>query len=505
MDTTKKPVPKYGETVKNADGSIAGVAVFDPNTGKALAGAQQFNPNTGTAITADQLAPVQPLKLPENAPDTTASDFINRQIEGLNVSKEKSVIDTEAEKVATEKKTSIDALLAAMNDVGVVEDKQSQYEKEAGVDKFKKQRSEIQHAMEVESRVIKKNTDALLNDPTLTRGMALRMAGEAERISASKMADLAITEKAYGGLYQEALDIAKEKVEIQTKPLKRKVEKLEFAYNQNKDYFNDVQKAKLEGLIKTEDRKYNEEVKKKEDIEKYAITALQNGASQEVAKRIRESKTTGEAIEALGIYASDPLERRLKQIQITKALQSLSDGTIPTQAGTGQRQLSESEYKSFVSNQNVVTINDGARFRRALQDYKNAVEKYGTGEIFSAKGKGELTATYQTLVGTIKDYYKLGTLDNGVEKLVGLGVPKPNKLRIRDKRVINALETLTGQTDQTINNSVTQLANSPYADTIEFQTLVSQTLPSKSLSELSNEELLNASNNTVDNSSFYEI
>lgn len=43
-------VPQYGSQVTNAQGGVAGLAVFNPNTGAPLAGAGAYNPNNGMAI-----------------------------------------------------------------------------------------------------------------------------------------------------------------------------------------------------------------------------------------------------------------------------------------------------------------------------------------------------------------------------------------------------------------------------------------------------------------------
>ncbi len=205
-----------------------------------------------------------------------------------------------------------------------------------------------------------------------------------------------------------------------------------------------------------------------------AIKNNQSSLAGRLAALDPNSKTYSTDLQKLTGQLNDPvqeLDMAIKRQQLIKA----TNDNIPSGTSSGQlRQLDDTEYSKFTTNTNYKTIQDGARFERALSDYRDAIETYGTGEIFSAKGKGELNSTYQSLVATVKDYYTLGTLDAGVEKLVGLGLPKPDKIRIRDKKVLSSVDTQLGQVQKTMDVSSQQLLNSVYKDTVELASLLNE-------------------------------
>ncbi len=180
-------------------------------------------------------------------------------------------------------------------------------------------------------------------------------------------------------------------------------------------------------------------------------------------------------------------------------------------APTSLRQLTLEENTKLNSTPQSEAIYNGEKFTNALNSYKKAVEKYGTAEFLSATGKGELTTSYQAVVGAIKDYYKLGTLDNGVQKLVELGVPKPDSYFRRDSLVKSGIDNLVGIVANEMNTNAEALALTKYSNSIEGKSLIergSKIYNEKQLSKMDNATFLSTlpssgSLGSVDNKSFY--
>lgn len=136
----------------------------------------------------------------------------------------------------------------------------------------------------------------------------------------------------------------------------------------------------------------------------------------------------------------------------------------------GVRELSYEDNAKFNSTPEAKAIKDATSYAEAVKNYKSAIETYGTGEMFG-KGKGVLNEAYSSLVGATKDYYTLGTYDNGVQKLIALGIPEPSLTGLKVNR-IGALDSALGTAKDKIQRNVAQLSSTKFGNSVEFQTLV---------------------------------
>lgn len=256
--------------------------------------------------------------------------------------------------------------------------------------------------------------------------------------------------------------------------------------------------AKLKEL---EEKKKNEE-----EVGKMIAEAIPNAPASVIANAKKIAEKGGSKVEvgqALGIYGGDYLANQIKKAQLTKlglenkkAIQELYDNP------SGLKTLSYEENAKFNSTPQVKAINDANKYAMAIQNYKDAIEKYGTGEVMGT-GSGALGQAYSAVVGAVKDYYNLGTLDNGVQKLVDLGIPAPSVWGQKSARV-GALDEALGEASKTLKTNIDQLSSTRYKNTNEFKNLV-DTSSSVLMARMTNEELLasmpGASNSTNDNTS----
>jgi hypothetical protein len=242
-------------------------------------------------------------------------------------------------------------------------------------------------------------------------------------------------------------------------------------------------------------KKLDEQKKNSEDIQNMIIEATPNAPKDIIvrAKKIADQGGSKLAVaQALGVYGGDYLGNEIKKAQLyklglenKKAIQELYDKAD----NGGLRTLSYEENAKFNSTPEVKNINAANAYARAISEYKDAITKYGTGELFG-QGSGALGQAYSALVGATKDYYTLGTLDNGVQKLIALGIPEPSILGLRAGR-IDALNEALNQASQTLKANIDHLSSTAYKNTNEFKNLVDAS-SAVLMSRMSNEELLSS-------------
>lgn len=247
--------------------------------------------------------------------------------------------------------------------------------------------------------------------------------------------------------------------------------------------------------VEQEQKRIDEKKKAETDIQNMIIEATPNAPKNIIsnAKKLAESGASKLAVaQALGVYGGDYLGNEVKKAQLyklglenKKAIQEMYD-----KAGTGGlKTLSYEENAKFNSTPEVKNINAANAYARAISEYKSAINTYGTGEWFG-KGSGSLGQAYSALVGATKDYYTLGTLDNGVQKLIALGIPEPSVSGLKSGR-IDALDEALNQASQTLKANIDQLSSTAYKNTNEFKNLV-DTSSGVLMSKMTNEELLNS-------------
>lgn len=266
--------------------------------------------------------------------------------------------------------------------------------------------------------------------------------------------------------------------------------------------------------LKKEERDTAEKKASEIAISDMIIQATPNAPTNVIAnaKKIAEQGGSKLAVaQALGVYGGDYLGNEVKKAQLyklglenKKAIQELYD-----KANTGSlKTLSYEENAKFNSTPEVKNINAANAYARAISEYKDAINKYGTGEWFG-RGSGALGQAYSALVGATKDYYTLGTLDNGVQKLIALGIPEPGVVGLKANR-IGALDEALSQASQTLKANIDQLSSTSYKNTNEFKNLV-DTSSGVLMNRMTNEELLGSipgasgsmNNNTSTNQSFF--
>lgn len=278
-----------------------------------------MQPENQNIITTDSLQQAPEVKLPEMPVDTAATDFV-----GSVMVENENAIQKMAQNAGTERKDTTTDIQQLMMDIGAVENNQTTIEDQLGASKLAGQIGDIQSQIDVEGRALSNTIKNLYANPNLTQNLVSRKANEAQRTSASYMADLAITQQVLSRNYDRAIATAQRKVDILTAPLRTKLEAKKFGFEANKDLWSTQEKAQIENVIRKEERAYNDEKQRLNDINELAITARTNGAPDKLVQNVLNAKTREEAILALGQYASDPVDRAIKNAQLSKIQSELS-------------------------------------------------------------------------------------------------------------------------------------------------------------------------------------
>lgn len=263
------------------------------------------------------------------------------------------------------------------------------------------------------------------------------------------------------------------------------------------------QDIKTNLMLKELDRQKQNE----DESRKMLVTAIGQGVPQDRASKaqeiIKNGGTSDQVAQALGIYAGDVLDRQIKQAQLAKLGIDLAKGR--KELSTITKTLSPEDTAKFNSTPQVKDTQAAISYAKAVLDLKNAINTYGTGEVYSGYGKGQLGQAYSALVGATKDYYKLGTLDNGVQKLIDLGISEPSVWN-RSATQIGALDKALSAANETMKTNVNQLTRGAYADTVELDAITNDVaaiqLQSQSLDELLN-QIPGGNTKGVDNSAFF--
>lgn len=309
-----------------------------------------------------------------------------------------------------------------------------------------------------------------------------------------------------------AKDKAQQIVDLKYKPLEDELKFRQDQYKLNKDFLDEYDKKRSESLqvvLKKEaDALAEKKQKEKENNDLILNAQIQNAPANLVSKAMQVAKNGGtknEVAQALGIYAGDVLDRQIKQAQLQKLGLDIKKAKLDfTGDGSGLKQLSYEDNARFNGTPQVKDTRDAMSYAKAVSDYKSAINKYGTGEVWNGTGAGQLSQAYSALVGATKDYYKLGTLDNGVQKLIDLGISEPGFM-VRQSKQIGALDQALSSAKSTITTNMNQLASTKYSGSMEYQTLADE-IAKNQMSGMTLNDLLNqlpSSQPSGDTSSFW--
>lgn len=241
------------------------------------------------------------------------------------------------------------------------------------------------------------------------------------------------------------------------------------------------EQRRLDALKAKEDRAYDMQKTNMSIANDWAKTALEYGQSGIASKLMAldtASPTFSQDFAALTSRVQKPAapttsDWELKDVNGQSSWVNRRTQEIKPVGGTNSpTTLSYEDNAKFNSTPEAKAIKDATKYAEAVKNYELAINTYGTGELYG-KGKGALNEAYSSLVGATKDYYTLGTYDNGVQKLIALGIPEPSIWGLKSTRLGGLDSALTTAKD-TIDRNVSMLESTRYGSSVEFQNLVKE-------------------------------
>lgn len=270
---------------------------------------------------AADLGTVQPIALPPDTLSTTSTGF-SGFMEQYLVGQQEQIKEQQklAEKAQTEQSTQSDVMKETMRSLVGLPAQQAQMEQKAGIDEKTELVTKYTNQLEAEQQGLVRQVERIRkNDQGLFGGGMEQEINRVERESLTKQADLALLQSAANRDLSTAQGIIDRKIELMTEPLKLKLQFDQFFYNENKDQLTKAQDRQFQLMANSDKTALDFSASNQKQIHDAFIVAAQNGAPESVQKSILAASTSEEAMQAVGGYFVDPLDRQYKQAQIASA------------------------------------------------------------------------------------------------------------------------------------------------------------------------------------------
>jgi len=460
-----------------------------------------MNPTNNNTITADSLNPVAstaglPTQQFDNASTSGVTDSVASSISGQFDALNAQV--TAGQQNLESSQTDITSLMNSLT--GITADTQAA-ERASGVDTANtNQNAALTQLANLNAQAQSLNREAqaipLLTEENVvkgnrtvtTRGMASlnnkKLRENALRaLSIGQQSDIAMANLTGSRVaLQAAQDKAQKIVDLKYEPMEAALKIKQQQYDFIKDNLTAAEKKRGEALqikLTKEAAELAEKKQGEKDIEKMLINATSQDVPKDVLAEAQRFAKNGDKLgvaQALGVYTGDKLARDIQlsnlltdKAQRANIYSTISQRNRDTSAGISEKVLtkvqSSSEYK---------TISGILPAIKAIKDYRDSVEKYGSFESFSGKGKGEKRATYGNAISAWKTLAGLGALSGADFGLAENVIPAGGKLFARnstqlaqlDAALLNAVgqaEMLTTRMSQ-INPSASGLLQQQLSD-----------------------------------------
>lgn len=467
-----------------------------------------MTPEQTSAISLNSLTPQKPLNLPQVPVDTTDySQYITPTVTSLandyaNVNKNYNSVQ-EGQKSTAQSQLDIMGLLTGKtSDLQAAQDAAGVGSASTDLTNYVSQLANLnaqasslnREATAIPIQVQNESVGRGRTESGITPITTGRLRENALRaLSIGQQADVAAAAAAGSQL---RLNAAKEKaqqlVDLKYKPLEDQLAIKKQQYELNKDILSSIDKKRTESLnaaIKREETALAEKKANEKSVSELVVNASSQGAPTDIVSRAAKAKTEAEAAQILGVYAGDYLSTQIKKAQLQKLGLENQEAynKLYSTANGGLTTLSFEDNAKFNATPEAKAIKGAVSFANSVTNYKGAINTYGTGEVMGA-GSGVLNKSYETLVSATKDYYNLGSYDNGVQKLIEMGISPPSVFGQKSARVA-ALDEALKASKQVIKSNSDQLLSTNYKKTAELKQLL-DSANEVLVSSLSNEELL---------------
>ena len=201
----------------------------------------------------------------------------------------------------------------------------------------------------IDNRIMKKNREYDLalrdaEDTFGTRAQKNAIKNEIKKDYNRRLADLSIQQMALAGEYNDAVAEVNRKVELELADRRSELDALSFLYTENKDRLTLVEQREFNKKLVTEERVYQSEFAKTQQLEQMKLTMLINateaGAGPGTLDAIQGATSTASLLSLPGasVYTkskADRLAEQLASINVSKASRELDLLNNPPQTSQG--------------------------------------------------------------------------------------------------------------------------------------------------------------------------
>jgi hypothetical protein len=191
-------------------------------------------------------------------------------------------------------------------------------ENSAGIPDLQNQLTDITNQINTTDLNFRRERENIQNDQTLSMAQKNSRLRDVSFKQASNLADMEVIRSARSNTLSNLQAQVQRKADLQFADEKTRIDNLKFIYDNNEGKYKD----QLGEVIKKEDRaydlaktKYTNTEQQKADLVK---TSAQNGASNDILQGIMKSTTLDEAYGLAKNFLENPLDRAIKQAQLTK-------------------------------------------------------------------------------------------------------------------------------------------------------------------------------------------
>ena len=255
---------------------------------------------------------------------------------------------------------------------------QSDLEEETGLQKKKEAKTAI------DNKIMKKQRefDLALRDAQDTFGTRAQKSAIKAEISKDynrRLADLSIQQMALAGEYNDAKSYVDKKVELEFQDRRAELDALSFLYTENKDRLTTVEQREFNKKIQTEERAYQKEFAKTQQLEDMKLTMVINateaGAGSATLDAIQNAKDINGLLSLpnAGTYTkskADRLAEQLAGINVSKAQKELDILNNPPADTSGLTPALQKTITGLSAGErtNLVDANDTVRSMERLKE-----------------------------------------------------------------------------------------------------------------------------------------
>ena len=401
---------------------------YGPLTQAAVAKYGSTTPPSDT-ITSDKLKNVTPIPLPDQKPQSYG---------GLQGAMEGVVQQNQKQSETPQQ----DAYLQALKESGYISSTIDRTEQ----DKAKRQSDLYTSQIEQEQLANRRQIENLQKN--MQGALASGISIEADRLtrqSLSKQADLAILQTAANRNYDTAASIADRQLEMKLEQSRANLEALKM-----------LDQREYGEITAKKEREYKKQEEVEQQIKQLKLNVAQYGGGVGLLNQLSAIDSTkpgafDQAVKIAGKYASDPLDRAIKQAQLNKLNADISVTTNDGSASTVSELFKNPKLKANDQIQNAgAVLSSITEFGKNINTGK--VKGYGflgggfLPEAVSGQKAIATRGNISGIEGKLQQWLSGASLSKGQEKLVEKMIPGAN------------------DTDATVKTKLNQLANYMLSD-----------------------------------------